>query len=99
MAPPCAELLPPICPPGSGDHGRLVASRALTNVCDALGGRDQIRERFLRFDIMASRIRLIALDIDAKGCARRAGAGKAEDHAGAARKQDADTLMFADRFV
>ena len=48
---------------------------------------------------MLGGVGFVAFDIDAERCAGGAGAGQAEDDAGAAGKEHAHTLMLAHRFV
>jgi predicted oxidoreductase len=59
----------------------------------------QDRQRLPGCPDRAATVRLVALDIDAQGGARRAGARQAEDDTRAAFEQHTDALVLADRAV
>ena len=77
------------------------ASRPVCFLTPAIrvGRDDQVGERRLRLQAVPGRVGFVALDIDAQGRARGAGAGQAEDDARAAFEQDADALVAAHRLV
>jgi hypothetical protein len=64
---------------------------------DALGCRDQRPQRRVRLDILACRIGLEALEVDAQGRAFGARTGEAKDDARAVVEADADALPGRDR--
>lgn len=66
---------------------------------DRIGNGNQVGKRFLRFDAMTGRIRLVTLDIKAKRRARSTGAGKAQHDARTAFEEDADALILADGLI